>query len=103
MSEIRCPVCRSDNVRPAERDFKTDYSILTALAAVFFLLILLALFLFVIHLHPVIIILLVIALVTRGLEWLRKPGEKKERVEMLCLNCKFRFHADGIKNNGKSD
>jgi fatty acid desaturase len=93
MSDLRCPVCSSDNVRPSERDFKSDYSFLTVLAAVFFLILLILLLFFIVHLHPVIIILLGIALVTRMLEWLRHPP-RRERMEMICLQCQHRFQAD---------
>ena len=92
MEGIQCPVCRSHNVRPAERDFKNEYSFLTVLAAVFFLLLLLFLLFFIVQLHPVIIVLLGIALVTKLLEWLRKPAEKTESPkEWMCMRCKNRF------------
>lgn len=102
MKEILCPVCRSENIRPSEREFKTEYSFLTVLAAVFFLICILCVLFFVIQLHPVIIILLGIALVTKGLEWLRRPAGKTEHVEMICLHCRHRFQVDKEKADHKN-
>ena len=96
MSENRCPVCRSDDVRPVEQEFKNDYSFLTVLAAVFFLILILDLSFFVIQLHPIIIILLGIALVTKGLDWLRRPNRTSESEEMICLQCQHRFQKEVI-------
>jgi hypothetical protein len=94
MSEIHCPACKSDNISTAEQEFKTEYSFLTVLAAVFFLIIIMGVLFFVIQLHPVIIILLGIALVTKGLGWLRRPSGGTECAEMICLHCRHRFSVE---------
>ncbi|MBC8358513.1 MAG: hypothetical protein H8E54_06140 [Candidatus Aminicenantes bacterium] len=89
-SEKTCPHCHSKNTAPAEREYKTDYPFWLALVVVFILIGAgLALF-FLLQLHPVILILIIVAIVTKLLDTtVRKIRRKK--VEYICLDCDQRF------------
>jgi hypothetical protein len=86
-----CPRCRSENISPAESEFSTEYPLWTALAAVLLLTgVLLVLFIF-LQLHPVIMILLLIAVVSWLLDKRSHPKKNIKKVEYVCLDCDHRF------------
>ena len=86
-----CPRCRTENISPAESEFKAEYPFWTALAAVLLLIgVLLFLFIFLQH-HPVIMILLLIAIVSRLLDKRSHPKKNIKKVEYVCLDCNHRF------------
>ncbi len=86
-----CPRCRSENISPAESEFRTEYPFWIALAAVLVLIgVLLVLFIF-LQLHPVIMILLLIAVVSRLLDKLSHPKKSIKKIEYVCLDCDHRF------------
>ncbi len=86
-----CPRCRSENISPAENEFRTEYPFWTALAAVLLLIGgLLVLFIF-LQLHPVIMILLLIAVVSRLLDKHSHPKKSIKKFEYVCLDCDHRF------------
>ena len=74
-----------------EHDYKTEYPFWIVLIVVFLLiggLVALVLFL---QLHPVIMILLVVAVVSKFLEMSGKSRKKAREVEYLCMSCDSRF------------
>ena len=86
-----CPHCRSENISPAESEFKAEYPFWTALVVVLLLIgVLLVLFIF-LQLHPVIMILLLIAVVSRLLDKRSHPKKSIKKVEYVCLDCDHRF------------
>lgn len=86
-----CPRCRSENISPAESEFRTEYPFWTALAVVLLLIgVLLVLFIF-LQLHPVIMILLLIAVVSRLLDKHSHPKKSIKKTEYVCLDCDHRF------------
>ncbi|UCC40496.1 MAG: hypothetical protein JSV96_03355 [Candidatus Aminicenantes bacterium] len=91
VSEKTCPHCHSKNTAPAEREYKTDYPFWLALAVVFILIgIALALF-FLLQLHPVILILTLVAIVTKLLDTANRKKRRRKKVELICLDCDRRF------------
>lgn len=91
MNSQVCPLCGSDNISPMEHDYKTEYPFWIVLIVVFLLiggLVALVLFL---QLHPVIMILLVVAVVSKFLEMSGKSRKKAREVEYLCMSCDSRF------------
>ncbi|MFC2158574.1 hypothetical protein ACFLT9_12125 [Acidobacteriota bacterium] len=91
MNSFVCPLCGSDNISPMEHDYKTEYPFWIVLVVVFLLIGgLVALFLF-LQLHPVIMILLVVAVVSKILEMSGKSRKKAREIEYLCISCNSRF------------
>ena len=88
---ITCPCCGSDQILPAEKEYKDDANLWIVLAAVFILIGGAFVLFFFLQLHPVIIILLIIA----ASSWLLAPGSlrrKKTRpIEYICTDCEKRF------------
>jgi hypothetical protein len=90
-SETSCPHCHSRNTAPAEREYKTDYPFWMALADVFMLIGAgLALF-FLLQLNPVILILIIVAIVTKFLDTTVRRSRRRKKVEYICLDCEKRF------------
>ena len=88
---MKCPHCGSEDISQAEREYTRDYPFWMVLVAVFFLIggaFLLFLFL---QLHPVILILILVAAVS----WLLDTGKRRRRkilkTEYICLSCDRRF------------
>jgi hypothetical protein len=102
MKENICPVCGSDNVSPAEREYTSDFSIWTVFLAVFLLLSLAFVLFFFLQLHPVIILLLAIAAVSKLLETSSRK-KKTRKIEYICLDCKKRFIKNRPENSGKKE
>jgi len=91
MSHKICPKCRSDNIAPSEHEYKTEYPFwMVFVAAFFFIGALLLLFLF-LQLHPIIIILVAIAVFSKLLSLKRRPKKKAKKIEHVCLDCDHRF------------
>jgi hypothetical protein len=88
---MTCPFCGSEDISPAERDFSKDYPFWIALIAVFVLIggaFLLFLFL---QLHPVILILVLIATISWLLDTGNRRRKKHKEKEYICLTCDRRF------------
>jgi hypothetical protein len=87
---MNCPRCGSSDISPAEREYARDYPFWTVLAAVFILIggaFLLFLFL---QLHPMILILILVA----AISWLLDAGNRRRKISMteyICLSCDQRF------------
>ncbi|MFP4082873.1 MAG: hypothetical protein ACLFVG_08980 [Candidatus Aminicenantes bacterium] len=88
---MKCPFCGSENTSPAEREYTTDYSIWTVLVAVFFLIGIMLVLFFFLQLHPIILILILVAVVTKLLEKRSRSKRKIQKIEYLCLDCDRRF------------
>ncbi|MFW6160436.1 MAG: hypothetical protein ACOC57_04770 [Acidobacteriota bacterium] len=85
-----CPRCGSDNISPAERDYQSDYPFAIVLAVAFLLLGGALAAFFLLQLHPVILILVILAVAGRLLK--ERPRRPKERVEeYICLDCRKRW------------
>ncbi len=91
MEKIACPRCGSENVTPAEREYKDEDSFWTVLIAVFFLFVAFFLLFFFLQLHPVIMILLGVAAVSRLLHMKSSSRKKQTKIEYICLECNHRF------------
>jgi hypothetical protein len=88
---MTCPFCGSEDISPAERDFSKDYPFWIALVAVFVLIggaFLLFLFL---QLHPVILILVLIATISWLLDTGNRRRKRDKEKEYICLTCDRRF------------
>lgn len=86
-----CPVCGSSNVAPAEKEFKSDYPLSVALIVVIaFFLLALALF-FLLQLHPVILILVSVAVVSWFLKSQLSSPSSPKKIDFICLECDHRF------------
>ncbi len=88
---MKCPYCGSADISPAEREYAHDYPFWTVFSAVFFLIgaaFLLFLFL---QLHPVILILMLIAAVSWVLDTGNRRRRKIRKTEYICLSCDRRF------------
>ena len=88
---MNCPYCGSEDTSPSERDYTRDYPFWLALTAVFVLIggaFLLFLFL---QLHPVILILLCVAIVSWLLDAGNRRRQKVKKTEYICLSCDRRF------------
>jgi len=91
LSEKTCPYCYSKNTTPAERQYKADFTLWLVLAVVFILIgAALALF-FLLQLHPIIIILTLVAITTKLLDTATRKRRRKKKVEYICLGCDRRF------------
>lgn len=88
---MRCPYCGSENVSPAEREYTTDYPFWTVLAGVFFLIGIMLLLFFFLQLHPVILILILVAVLSKLLERRSRVKRRTQKVEYICLSCERRF------------
>jgi len=86
-----CPKCRSDNIAPVEHEHKTEYPFWMVFIAVFFFLAVLFLLFLFLQLHPIIIILLAIAAVSKLLGLERRTKKKAKKIEYICLDCNHRF------------
>jgi hypothetical protein len=89
---MKCPFCGSEDISLAERDFSNDYPFWIALVAVFVLIggaFLLFLFL---QLHPVILILLLVATISWLLDTGNRRRQKSKKTEYICLKCDRRFN-----------
>jgi DNA-directed RNA polymerase subunit RPC12/RpoP len=86
-----CPYCGSEDISPAERDYVRDYSFWMVLAAVFVVLGIAFLLFFLLQLHPVILILILIAAVSKLLDAGTKRRKKVNKEEYICLKCDRRF------------
>jgi DNA-directed RNA polymerase subunit RPC12/RpoP len=91
MSKLRCPSCGSENIAPAEKEYAHDYPFWMVLAAVFILLGVAFLLFFLLQLHPVLLILILVAAVSKLLDAGNKRRQKSRRTEYICLNCETRF------------
>ncbi len=90
VSEKACPYCSSKNISPAEKEYKTDFTFLFALTVVFILIgTALAVF-FLLQLHPIIIILTLVAIITKLMDTAARKRRRK-KVEYICLDCDRRF------------
>jgi hypothetical protein len=89
--KMKCPHCGSEEVSPAERDYITDYPFWTVLVAVFLLIGVMLVLFFFLQLHPVIIILILVAVVTKLLDTKNRAKRKSRRIEYICLECEQRF------------
>lgn len=89
--KVKCPHCGSTNVSPAERDYRTDYPFWTVLVAVFLLIGVMLILFFFLQLHPVILILILVAVVTKLLDTKSRAKRKFRKIEYICLNCEQRF------------
>ena len=86
----KCPRCASDNTSPAERRFISDYPFWMVLVFVLGLLVFLFAVFLLLQLHPVILILVVVAVISRLIRG-RGESKKTEKKEYLCLDCQKRF------------
>jgi len=88
---MTCPYCGSEDTSQAEREYGRDYPFWIALAAVFVLaggVFLLFVFL---QLHPVILILILVAVISWLLDTEKKRRQKTKKTEYICLSCDRRF------------
>jgi hypothetical protein len=88
---MTCPYCGSEDTSPAEREYTREYPFWVALAAVFVLVggaFLLFIFL---QLHPVILILILVAAISWLLDTGNRRRQKTKKTEYICLSCDRRF------------
>lgn len=88
---MKCPHCGSEDISPAEREYTTDYPFWIALVAIFFLIGVLLLLFFILQLHPVIIILILVAALSKLLDTRSRSRRKSQKIEYICLKCDRRF------------
>ena len=88
---MKCPYCGSENTSPAEREFTTDYPFWMVLLVVFFLIGVMLLLFFFLQLHPVIMILILVAVITKLLDTRSRARRKIQKIEYICLSCDRRF------------
>lgn len=88
---MKCPYCGSENTSPAEREYTSDYPFWMVLVAVFFLIGVLLLLFFFLQLHPVIMILILVAVITKLLDTRSRARRKTQKIEYICLSCDGRF------------
>ncbi|MFQ6110079.1 MAG: hypothetical protein ACE5L7_11070 [Candidatus Aminicenantales bacterium] len=86
-----CPYCGSERVSPAERDYTTDFPFWVVLAAAFVLIGAMLLLFFFLQLHPVILILISIGVLSKLLDTRSRSRRKIRRIEYICLECDRRF------------
>jgi peptidoglycan/LPS O-acetylase OafA/YrhL len=86
-----CPQCGTDNIAPAEQEYTTEYPLWTVFIAIFFFIAIFLIIFFFLQLHPVIMILLVIAVVSKLLSLKSSHKKKAKKVEYICLECEHRF------------
>lgn len=89
--EKACPYCHSQNTAPAERENTSDYPFWVALAVVFILIAAALALFFLLQLHPVILILCLIAIVSKFLNVTARKRKRRKKVEYICLECDQRF------------
>ncbi|MEA2005500.1 MAG: hypothetical protein U9O50_04480 [Acidobacteriota bacterium] len=92
-----CPNCCSDNIAPLEHEYKTEYPFWMVFVAGFFFLAVLFLLFFLLQLHPIIIILVAIAVVSKLLSLKRGRKKTTKKIEYICLDCDHRFTVKEIK------
>jgi len=97
MSNKICPKCHSDNIAPLEHEYKTEYPFWMVFIAAFFFLAILFLLFFLLQLHPIIIILVAIAVVSKLLSLKRGRKKTAKKIEYICLDCDYRFTMKEIK------
>jgi hypothetical protein len=88
---MTCPYCGSEDTSPAEREYTREYPFWVALATVFVLVggaFLLFIFL---QLHPVILILILVAAISWLLDTGNRRRQKTKKTEYICLSCDRRF------------
>ena len=90
-TRMKCPYCGSENTSPAEREYTTDYPFWMVLVAVFFLIGVMLLLFFFLQLHPVIMILILVAVITKLLDTRSRTRRKTQKIEYICLSCDRRF------------
>jgi DNA-directed RNA polymerase subunit RPC12/RpoP len=88
---MRCPYCGSENISPAEREYTNDYPFWIVLVAVFFLIGIMLLLFFFLQLHPIILILILVAALSKLLDTRSRTRRKTQKVEYICLSCERRF------------
>jgi len=88
---MKCPSCGSENISPVEQEYKGDYPFWIVLVVVFSLIGVLLLFFFILQLHPVIIILVLVAVVSKLLDTRKRHKRKIQKIEYICLQCDQRF------------
>jgi hypothetical protein len=88
---MNCPFCGSEEISPAEREYTRDYPFWIALVAVFFLGGGAFLFFLFLQLHPVILILILIAAISWLLDTGNRRRQKSKKTEYICLSCDKRF------------
>jgi uncharacterized membrane protein len=86
-----CPYCGSVEISPAEREYTTDYPFWVVIGVVFLLIGILLLLFFLLQLHPVILILILVAVVSKLLDTRSRSRRKSQKVEFICLKCDQRF------------
>jgi len=86
-----CPYCGSDNIASAEQEFKTDYPFWIVLIAVFLLLGAAGAAFILLQLHPIILILVLIAIATALLNTKSHRKKRAKKNEFICLDCEKRF------------
>jgi len=82
-----CPYCGSDNIASAEQEFKTDYPLWIILVALFLLLGVAGTIFILLQLHPVILILVLIAIATALLNTKSHRKKSAKKNEFICLDC----------------
>lgn len=91
MSRSVCPYCGSEDISPAEREYVRDYPFWMVLAAVFVLIGIAFLLFLLLQLHPVLLILILIAALSKLLDAGSKRRKKALKTEYICLKCDRRF------------
>lgn len=91
MSRLVCPYCGSKDVSLAEREYARDYPFWMVLAAVFLLMGVAFLLFFLLQLHPVILILILVAAISKLLDAGKERKRKSLEAEYICLKCDRRF------------
>jgi hypothetical protein len=79
------------DISPAEKDYAQDYPFWMVLAAAFILLAIAFLLFFLLQLHPVLLILILIAAVSKLLDAGNKRRQKSRQIQYICLSCEKRF------------
>ena len=88
---MNCPFCESEDISPAEREYTHDYPFWIALVAVFFLIGGAFLLFLVLQLHPVILILILVAAISWLLDTGNRRRQKTKQTEFIGLSCDQRF------------
>jgi hypothetical protein len=88
---MTCPQCGSEDISPAERDYAHDYPFWIALVAAFSLIGVAFLLFFLLQLHPVILILILVAVITKLLDVGNRRRRRVQKTEYICLKCEKRF------------
>jgi uncharacterized membrane protein len=88
---MKCPICGSQNISPAEHEYAKDYPFWIVLVIVFSLIAVLLLLFFLLQLHPVIVILILVAVVSKLLDTRKRHKRKIQKIQYICLQCDQRF------------